>query len=54
MRGIRDGAAGSAISALILASPGVVLLMFIVLDMPNDLLVNLMGLALLNPPRLAL
>jgi hypothetical protein len=48
MRGIRNGAVGSAISALILASPGVVMLMFIVLEMPIDLLMNLMALALIN------
>jgi type IV secretory pathway protease TraF len=48
MRGIRNGAVGPAILALILASPGVALLMFIVLEMPIDLLMNLMALALLN------
>ena len=41
MRGIRNGAVGPAILALILASPGVALLMFIVLEMPIDLLMNL-------------
>jgi hypothetical protein len=48
MHGIQNGTVGPAIWVLILASPGVALLMFIVLEMPIDLLMNLLALALLN------
>jgi hypothetical protein len=48
VRGIRYAACGSAISVLILASPGIALLMLVVVEMPIDLLMNLMALALLS------
>jgi hypothetical protein len=48
MHGVRNGAVGSAISALVFVSPGVVLLMIMVAEMPIDLLMNLLALALLS------
>jgi membrane protein DedA with SNARE-associated domain len=47
VRGVRYPACGSAISVLILASPGIALLMLVVVEMPIDLLMNLVALALL-------
>ena len=48
MSNVRNCAAGSAVAALVLASPAVALLIVIVAEMPIDLLMNLGALALLG------
>jgi len=48
MSGVRNWAVGSAVAALILASPVVALLAVIVAEMPIDLLMNFMALTLLS------
>ena len=48
MSNVRNCAAGSAVAALVLASPAVALLIVIVAEMPIDLLMNLVALALLG------
>jgi hypothetical protein len=48
MSNVRNCAAGSAVAALILASPAVARLIVIVAEMPIDLLMNLGALALLG------